>query len=185
MYQAIALTKHSKMATTFLAEISFVIMSIVIPTLPAIITVCIIVGIDFIFGVMRTIKVDYQNRKKLKAGIIDEDMAVEELLSSRMGRTLTKLLGFTLLMILAGSVEYILKPHYEVPLIVGSILFVIAHELKSIDENFKGLFGFGFYTGFLKLLTREPLKLGSGKNRVSVEFDSEDTNPNKDDRNNS
>ena len=152
-------------------EIMIAVMAIIIPTIPAIVIVSLIVGVDFFFGIWRTIIVDFRNRRLIKSGKIKEEDIEENLISSQLGRTASKLFGFIALCLLAGALEFSLKSVYEIPFLVATILYISFHELKSIDENFKSIFGWGFYTGFLKLLNREPLIISKGSDKINFPED--------------
>ena len=151
-------------------EIIIVLSAIVIPTIPAIVIISVVVAVDFFFGMWRTIKVDLENRRLIKAKKIEEKDIQENMISSQIGRTASKLLGFSALCLFAGAIQLIVeKFDYHIPFIVATILYLAIHEAKSIDENFKGIFGWGVYTGILKLLNREPLVIQRGKNKITIE----------------
>jgi len=158
-------------------EIVATLMAIILPAIPAIVMVALIVAVDFIFGIWKTVKRDLSDRKKIKLGLLKEDEVAEYLVSSQLYRTLSKLLGFTALCVLAATLQYAIKDFYNIPFLVATILYIAVHEVKSIDENFKEIFGWGIYTGFLKLLNREPIIIS--KDRSSVKFDPNDKKPTK------
>jgi phage-related holin len=87
--------------------------------------VAILVIVDTITGVMKAGKEDINN-----------------IFSTRMWRFIPKLIFYFLLVIVAYSCEKYVEPN--VPFTKLSLIGMSFIEIKSIDENFKELFGFSF-----------------------------------------
>lgn len=90
------------------------------------------VGVDFITGIL----------KSKKQG--------EEIKSKKMFTTVTKFIAYGLGIIVAHSLSLLFFPDFPaVKLIAGFVAFI---EVKSLDENIKGITGFSLFGDILKML---------------------------------
>jgi phage-related holin len=109
---------------TFLKYFGVALFSFFAPIFYAFILVSILVVTDTITGVMRAGRKD-----------------VEAISSKKMFAIVPKLIFYFLLVIVAHGITLV-EP--QLPFVKFALIGVSFIEIKSIDENFKGLFGFSF-----------------------------------------
>lgn len=89
-----------------------------------------LVFLDTMFGIMRAGKEDIKNIK-----------------SRRLFSVVTKMVAYILLICLAQVISFI-EP--QIPFVKLALFGVGFIEIKSIDENFKGIFGYSFIDKILQ-----------------------------------
>jgi phage-related holin len=91
-----------------------------------------LVFIDTAFGIMRAGKRD-----------------VKQIKSRKLFSLVTKSTAYFLLVILAQSISYV-EP--QIPFVKLALFGIGFIEIKSIDENFRGIFGYSFIDKILQAL---------------------------------
>ena len=99
------------------------------------ITIGILVAVDFIFGIYRAWKTK------------------QEITSRKMSHTVTKMLLYNLTVISIWAIEKNITGS-DIPITKISAGIICLVEFKSIDETFKLLFGFSIWTKMKKALGR-------------------------------
>ena len=116
------------MKSTIISFLQYFLVGIVAffaPILYAFVLIVILVFVDTITGMMKAGKHDIKNISSKKAFAL-----------------IPKITFYCLLIIVAHSTQlYVIN---EVPLVKLSLIGISFIEIKSIDENFKELFGFSF-----------------------------------------
>jgi hypothetical protein len=105
------------------------------PIKPLMITIGILVAVDFIFGIYRAWKTK------------------QEITSRKMSHTVTKMLLYNLTVISIWAIEKNITGS-DIPITKISAGIICLVEFKSIDETFKLLFGFSIWTKMKKALGR-------------------------------
>lgn len=109
---------------TFLKYFGVALFSFFAPIFYAFMLVSILVITDTITGVMRAGRKD-----------------VEKISSKKMFAIVPKLIFYFLLVIVAHGIALV-EP--QIPFVKFALIGISFIEIKSIDENFRGLFGFSF-----------------------------------------
>ena len=119
---------------TFLVSI----LTLVTPIKPLIFTVGFVIAIDFLFGVYRAWRLDPNS-----------------ITSRKMGHTVSKILLYNLAVITVYFVAGIWSQEFGLLAAKATSLLIALTEVKSIDESFQILFGFGFYSKLISFLKRD------------------------------
>jgi phage-related holin len=110
--------------TTFFKYFSLALFSFFAPIFYAFMLVSILVVTDTITGIMRAGRKD-----------------IEKISSKKMFAIIPKLIFYFLLVICAHGLSFV---ENELPFVKFALIGISFIEIKSIDENFRGLFGFSF-----------------------------------------
>ncbi len=105
------------------------------PVKPLMLTIGLLVAVDFIFGIYRAWKTK------------------QEITSRKMANTITKMLLYNLTVISIWAIEKNITGS-EIPITKIAAGMICLVEFKSIDETFKLLFGFSIWTKMKKSLGR-------------------------------
>lgn len=127
------------MKAWFLNHLNLLMVSLVAifaPIIPLLLTVYLLVASDFILAIYRAWKKDPQS-----------------ITSRKMSNTIGKILIYTLTLLCLFLLEtYILGPILPFTKIVAGLISLV--ELKSIDETFKTLLGYSFYSKLIDIVKR-------------------------------
>ena len=116
-------------------ELMIAIMAVLSPITPILITVGILVGVDFIFAIY----VAYKNKVKIT--------------SNKMSKTISKLLLYTITIICIFLLEkFIMGDVLPLSRVAATLIGVV--ELKSILENWEILFGWSLWDKMMSLVKR-------------------------------
>ena len=121
----------------FLLTLVISILSLITPIKPLVFTIGFVIAIDFIFGVYRSWKLDPKS-----------------ITSRKMGHTISKILFYNLSVITVYFVAGIWSSDVGLLAAKATALLIGLTEIKSIDESFQILFGFGFYQKVMDILKR-------------------------------
>ena len=117
------------------AELMIAIMAVLSPITPILITVGILVGVDFIFAIY----VAYKNKVKIT--------------SNKMSKTISKLLLYTMTIICIFLLEkFIMGDVLPLSRVAATLIGIV--ELKSILENWEILFGWSLWDKMMSLVKR-------------------------------
>ena len=112
--------------TTNLHNLLIATIAVISPVKELLLTVGFLIAMDFIFGVYRAYK---------KKEVIN---------SRKMGNTISKMLLYNIMVLSVYFLDhYILKTGLNLEKIAAGLIGVI--EIKSLDENFKILFGWSIW----------------------------------------
>ena len=112
------------------------LIAIFSPVIPLLLTVYFLVATDFILAIYRAWKKDPNS-----------------ITSRKMSNTVGKLLIYTLTLLCLFLLEtYVLGPILPFTKIVAGLISLV--ELKSIDETFKALLGYSFYSKLVNMVKR-------------------------------
>lgn len=119
-------------ASNFLGLLGTYLISFFTPLAWWLVAVGLFVAADFITGILKA--------KKQK----------EEIKSKKMFNTVTKFVAYGIAIIVSHSLSLLFFPDFPaVKLIAGFVAFI---EVKSLDENIKGITGFSLFGDILKMM---------------------------------
>lgn len=112
------------------------IVAMIAPIGPLLITIGFLIAIDFVFGIYKAF------------------VRNEEITSRKMGNTISKSFMYSLAVIALWLIERNIIPDVGFSLSkIGAAMIAIV-EVKSIDESFKGIFGWSLWTKMVKIFRR-------------------------------
>lgn len=127
------------MKSWLLNHLSYLLVSITAvftPVIPLILTVYFLATTDFVLAIYRAWKKDPHC-----------------ITSRKMGNTIGKLMIYTLTILALFLLEkYVLGSALPITKVVVGLISLV--ELKSIDETFKSLLGYSFYSKLIKMIRR-------------------------------
>lgn len=120
----------------FLISLFISLLAVFTPIKPLLLTTGFLIAADFIFGVYRSYKEDPKS-----------------ISSRKMGHTISKILLYNISILSVFLIQhFILNDELPLAKIVTGIICLT--ELKSLDESFQSIFGFGFYYQILSMIRR-------------------------------
>lgn len=119
----------------WLINLLLTVSAVISPVIPLMITVGLFMAFDFIVAIYRAHKKN------------------EEITSRKLGHSISKIVLYTSAVLLTWLLEkYILIDIFPASKVVAGL--IILTETKSIDENFKKLYGFSFFGKLFGLIKR-------------------------------
>lgn len=116
-------------------SIIITLMAFFAPTVPLLLSIGFLVGVDFIFGIYRAWKTN------------------QEITSRKMSKTITKIFLYNMAILSVWVLEKnIIGSEIPITKIVAGMICLV--ETKSIDETFKLVFGFSIWEKMKKALGR-------------------------------
>lgn len=113
------------------------ILSILSPIKPLMLVVGLLIAVDFIFGITRSVKL----------------YGYQSVTSRKMSKTISKMLLYNITIISLFAFEtYIMQT--GIPLAKTAATFIGLIEIKSCDESFKSIFGWSLWDKMMTLITR-------------------------------
>jgi len=123
---------------TFLSRLDFIftaILGVLTPVAPIIYTLTFVIICDFLFGIYRAYK------------------AKEEITSRKMAQTLPKLFLYNVIIIALFLVDkYVMNTGIGLEKVAATLMILI--EMKSVDENFKIIFGYSLWNKVIDSIER-------------------------------
>lgn len=113
------------------------VVTILTPVCPLLLTVGLLIVVDFLFGIVRSIKL----------------YGFESITSRKMSNTISKMLLYNLVIITVYFLEVNLI-QTGLPLAKMAAGLIGLTEIKSIDESFSSIFGWSFWSKLKKLILR-------------------------------